>query len=161
MAHRPLDPRIVNVCFDANAFDRYDEDGKDVERLLALQTAGSINLVAPSGVRDEMQRPHTPTTVRDMAAPFIFSLPVEPNENERRLHYRVRAILRGNATSGKHDADARHVCEAAKYGGYFITHDRRLNDTKRAELAAVLPASLQIVTLSEFLRIYDRFEEAE
>jgi hypothetical protein len=47
---------------------------------------------------------------------------------------------------------------ASKYGGgYFVTNDRRMIN-KRQELAEVLPPSLNIVTLEEFLRTFDDFE---
>jgi len=155
---RPLDPRMVNVLFDANAFDRL-ADGNEVDRLLALQADGKINLIAPQGVRREVQHPNTPKAIRDVVSLQIFALPTELNSEERQELARIRAILQGNAASDKHAADAQHVFEAAKYGGgYFVTHDRRINHTKRQELEAVLPPSLWIVTLLEFLSIYDRYE---
>jgi hypothetical protein len=159
MTRRPLDPRKVNVLFDANAFDRGADGGAEVDRLLALRAAGKINLIAPGGVRQETQHPRTPASVREVVSWQTFSLPVGLNVNERQQLSRIRAILQGNATPGKHDDDAWRVFEAAKYGGgYFITHDRRINQTKRQELESVLPPSLWIVTLSAFLAIYDRYE---
>jgi hypothetical protein len=63
--------------------------------------------------------------------------------------------LTGNALSGKHDADASHVSEAAETGCvYFITHDKRILD-KRGELRVALPPTLTIVTLAEFFDIFD------
>lgn len=159
MTRRPLDPRKVNVLFDANAFDRGTDNSAEVDRLLALKAAGKVNLIAPGGVRQETQHPHTPPVVREIVSGQIFSLPVELNSAEQQQLARIRAILQGNAAPGKHAADARHVFEATKYGGgYFITHDRRINQTKRLELEAELPPSLWIVTLTEFLAIYDRYE---
>ena len=118
-----------------------------------------VILIAPGSVRREAQHPNTPDSVRTIISDQIFSLPVENNRDERQLFNRIRAILRGNAASGRHDNDARHVFEAAKYGGgYFITHDGRINQTKRQELETVLPPSLRIVTLTAFLAIYDRYE---
>jgi len=150
---RLLDRRKVNVVFDANAFDQQPDQ---VKRLLALKAANKIGLIAPGGVRKEIQHPNTPAVVREIVLEQIYSLPVEPNDAERRQFTRIHAILQGNAAPGKHAADARHVFEAAKYGGdYFITHDRRINQTKRRELQVVLPPSLRIVTLIEFLAIYD------
>jgi hypothetical protein len=93
--------------------------------------------------------------------PQIFSYRVGQIESERELYRRVRDILQGNAAPGKHDADAQHVAEAAKYGGYFITHDRRINHTKRQALQAILPPSFWIVTLAEFLEIFDSYEAGE
>jgi hypothetical protein len=145
MTRRPLDPRKCNVLFDANAFDR---DGgpsdADVDRLLELGRSQKVILIAPGSVRGEIQNPRTPGHVQAAALPQIFSYGVEPNDSERARYREVRDILRGNATDDRHDADARHVVEAAKYGGYFITHDRRINRTKRADLEQVLPRSLWI-----------------
>jgi len=47
--------------------------------------------------------------------------------------------------------------EAAKYGGYFVTHDRRIL-TRAARLGEVLPPSLTVVTLADFLTILDDWE---
>ena len=67
-------------------------------------------------------------------------------------------MLQGNARPDKHAADASHLSEAAETGcAYFITHDMRILD-KRDELRSVLPRSLEIVTLTEFFEVFDRFE---
>jgi predicted nucleic acid-binding protein len=69
----------------------------------------------------------------------------------------VLAILQGNARPGKHEPDASHISEAAETGcGYFITHDKRILD-RRGKLRAVLPPSLNIVSLEEFFQIFDRY----
>ena len=70
----------------------------------------------------------------------------------------IGAVLLGNAMPGKHVADAHHGFEAAKHTRFFITHDRRINKTKRRELEACLPSSPWIVTLAEFLDIYSTFD---
>jgi predicted nucleic acid-binding protein len=52
----------------------------------------------------------------------------------------------------------RRISEAAETGcAYFITHDNRILD-KRNELRSALPPSLEIVTLTEFFEVFDRFE---
>jgi hypothetical protein len=56
--------------------------------------------------------------------------------------------------TGSRDAD--HLFEAAKYGGYFITHDQRILK-KVGQLGHLLPPSLTVVTLAEFLDIFDDF----
>jgi len=157
MAHRPLDPRICNISIDANALDR---DGTDrdtlVDRLLALYEAGTINLILPKGVRVEIANPNTPAHVQD-AAPKIFTIGVGLNSDEQRRKRIIEAELQGNAKLGKHAADADHLFEAAKYGGFFITHDERI--LKRAgRLGEVLPPSLTVVTLADFLAIFDNWE---
>ncbi len=155
-SRRPLDPRKVNVLFDANAFD---QDKTEVERLLGMKAAGKITLIAPSGVLVEIQHRNTPARVQEIAGAQIFAVPLELDDSQQKLLTRIRTILQGNAKPGKHDADAHHVFEATKHGGgYFITHDVRINKTKRTDLEKVLPPSLWIVTLTEFLTIYDRFD---
>ena len=72
--------------------------------------------------------------------------------------HRLRVLLKGNGKSDQHNADAGHVFEAAKYGAYFTTHDGRLR-RKTKEIGEIVGPALQIVTLAEFLTIYDRFEE--
>ena len=157
MTHRPLDPRICNVSIDANALDR-DGGSRDalVDRLLALYEAGTINLILPKGVRLEMSNPNTPAHVQG-AAPRIFTIGVGLNADEQRRKRVIEAELQGKAKPGKHAADADHLFEAAKYTGYFITHDERI--LKRSGgLREVLPPSLTVVTLADFLAIFDDWE---
>ena len=71
----------------------------------------------------------------------------------------MQAILQGNAKPGRHAADASHLSEAAETGcAYFITHDKRILD-KRSDLDAELPHSLRIVTLAEFMEIFDHYDQ--
>jgi hypothetical protein len=157
-----LDPRLCNVSVDANALNRTGgEEDANVDRFLALCDEGKINMLVPSIVREEVQDSRTPAEVQDAILPAIFTLPVELNSTEQALLRRIEQTLQGNAMPGRHDADARHLFEAQKHGGYFITHDRRMNHTKRGALAAFLPAHLKIVTLAEFLQIYDQFVAAD
>ena len=153
-----LDPRICNIHLDANAVDR---DGSSrnglVDRLLRLRQTGKINFVVPGSVRTEVQHPRTPHDVKSAVLAEIFSLPVGRTAVEHDTLHKVRALLQGNAARGKHDDDALHLCEAAKYGGgYFITHDGRMLK-KRDELRPLLGPALCVVTLTEFLDIYDDF----
>jgi hypothetical protein len=53
-------------------------------------------------------------------------------------------------------ADADHLFEAVKYGGYFITHDRRIL-TRAGRLGEIVPPSLTVVTLVDFLAIFDDY----
>jgi hypothetical protein len=154
-----LDPRICNITLDANAVDR-DGGPRDVlvDRLLGLRQAGEINFVVPGSVRTEVQHPNTPHDVKNVVLRENFSLPVGRTAAEHDTLRKVRAVLQGNAALGRHDADAHHLCEASKYGGgYFITHDRRMLN-KRIELRPLLGPALCIVTLAEFLDLYDQFK---
>ncbi len=156
MARRPLDPRICPVTIDANALNR---DGSDrdrlVDRLLALSAAGTINLIVPKGVRQEILNPGTPAHVQEAALPKIFTIGVSLNSDEQRRKRIITQELRGNAKPGKHEADADHLFEAAKYCGYFITHDARIL-TRCGRLKEVVPPSVTVVTLEDFFAIFDQ-----
>lgn len=157
MTHQPLDPRSCNVAIDANALNR-DGSGHDalVDCLLKLSSARAINLIVPQDVRLEILDPRTPDHIQKVALPLIFTTPIGLIADEQEKLRLIEATLQGNARSGRHAADARHLFEAAKYCGYFITHDQRI--LKRAgNLRTVLPPSLSVVTLRRFLEIYDSF----
>lgn len=161
MTRRPLDPRITNVAIDSSALHR-DGSARDaiVERLLALRSAGRINLILPKGVRDEILDPRAPTDKKEAALPMIFSLPVELNSAEQIRHQIIEDELRGNAKPGKHAADADHLFEASKYSGYFLTEDGRIL-RKAGRLEQALPPSLTIATVAKFLEIFDEYEATD
>lgn len=154
----PLDPRICNVAIDGNALNR-DGSANDalVDRLLELADAGTINLIVPKGVRAEIEHPATPAHKQEAALPRIFTYQVGLNSDEERRRRLIMQELQGNAQPGKHSRDADHLFEAAKYGGYFITHDQRILK-KAGKLGSLLPPSLTVVTLAEFLAIFDDYE---
>ena len=89
----------------------------------------------------------------------IFTIPTGLNSQEQDFRRRLATALQGNAAPGKHAADAYHLAEAAKYGGYVITHDERVLK-KSGTLQDLLPPSLQVVTLKRFLEIFDEYEAA-
>jgi hypothetical protein len=158
MTRRPLDPRICPVAIDANALNRDGGEHDDlVDRLLGLSSAGTIRLLLPKRVREEILNARTPTHIQKAALPQIFTISVGLNSDEQRRHRIIVQELRGNAKPGKHEADADHLFEAAKYGGYFITHDDRIL-TRAGRLGDVLPPSLTVVTLKDFLAIFDDYE---
>jgi hypothetical protein len=157
-SRRPLDPKISNIALDTNALDR-DGTQRDklVDRFRALADDGTLTVVLGGGVRTEAQHPRTPAQVKDALLPQIFNLRPGLISSQRADRARVLAILQGNARPGKHAADASHISEAAETGcGYFITHDKRILD-KRGDLHAILPPSLNIVSLEEFFGIFDRY----
>lgn len=154
-----LDPRDCNIGHDANALDR-DGTERDalVDRFRLHAVAGTLTIVIPGGVRQEVLHPHTPADVWEAVLPRVFNLRPEPATPQRQARRRVAAVLRGNAQPSAHAADASHLSEAAETGcGYFITHDKRIL-RKRAKLRPVLPPTLSIVTLAEFFDVLDRFE---
>jgi len=158
MTERPLNPKKCPVAIDANALDRHDDvRARMVDRLLTLKGAGTINLIVPKGVRIEIQNPNTPSNVQEAALPQIFTMAVGLNSDEQRRKRIIEAELQGNAQPGKHTADADHLFEAGKYGGYFITYDQRIHE-KAARLGNVLSPSLNVVTLERFFEIFDDYE---
>lgn len=161
-SHRPLDPRIVNISIDGNVLNPGMGPGHDARRarLLKLSKDGELSLVIAGGIRDEVLNPKTPAEKQAVIMPKIFNLRPGRNSAQEAARRTVTTILQGNAKPGAHAADASHLSEAAETGcGYFITLDDRILK-KRDDLAAVLPPSLQIVTLEEFFAIYDGYLEA-
>jgi hypothetical protein len=58
---------------------------------------------------------------------FLYSMEVTLTAPELATHEKLQILIQGNAKSGRHERDAFHLVESAKYGGrYFITKDRRL-----------------------------------
>jgi hypothetical protein len=155
-----IDARICNVLVDANAYDHSDDAQRRlVERFRDLADKGLISTpIAPRGVLEETQHANTPRAIRGAMEGGLFSRQVGLNRDELARIQRLRVVLKGNGKSDQHNADAGHVFEAAKYGAYFITHDGRLKRKVR-QIAEIVGPTLQIVTLAEFLTIYDRFEE--
>jgi len=156
---RPLDPRRANISIDGNVLNRGggDESDRQIDRLLSLSAQRAINFVIAGGVRDEVLHPATPIEKKAVVIPQIYNLRPGRNSQQEGERRAVAAILQGNAKPETHAADASHLSEAAETGcAYFVTEDARIL-RKRAELAGVLPPSLQIVTLEEFLEVYDGY----
>jgi hypothetical protein len=132
-----------------------------VDRFEKLSGDGVLHVVLGGGVREEVQHPKSPEEKKAALLPQIFNLRpgrTTAQETERR---RVAEILQGNAQLRKHAADASHLSEAAETGcSYFITHDGRIL-RKRRGLRSVLPPNMWIVTLQEFLEIFDDFIEGQ
>jgi hypothetical protein len=157
-----LHPRICGIALDAMALDR-DGSSRDafVDRLLALEEAGDICFLEPGTVYQQTQHPKTPADVQEVMRTQIFTLPtgLTPAEQDRRR--RVLAVMRGNSLTDQHDADAAILFEAGKYGcGYLITEDKQILRNQMT-LEEILGPPLCIVTLTEFMAIYDKFVEEE
>ena len=132
-----------------------------VDRLLALKEAGDIRFLEPGTVYRQTQHPKTPADVREVMGAQIYTLPTGLNSDEQDRRRRVLAVMRGNSVTGRHDADAAILFEAGKHGcGYLITEDHRMLRNKM-KLEEILGPPLCIVTLAEFLPIYDKFVEEE
>jgi hypothetical protein len=153
-----IDPHYCNNFIDAHVLDRTGTpEDEVVEQILSLAMDGTFTLLLPYSVKAEIEHPNTPTEVRRRATELIFTEPVTLTAPELETHRKARELLRGNAKPGKHDRDAFHVVESAKYGGgYFITNDQRILK-KQSELTALI--GIVIVTPTEFLDLYRQYEE--
>ena len=157
-----LHPRLCGVALDSMVLDR-DGSPRDalVDRLLSLEGEGAIRFLQPGTAYSQTQHPSTPAKVRDVMSGQIFTLPTGLTQGEQDRRRQVLELMRGNSTTGRHDDDAAILFEAGKHAcGYFITEDKRIL-RNRAKLQEVLGPPLCIVTLEEFLPIYDAFVEEE
>jgi hypothetical protein len=148
-----MDPRYGNNFLDCNALDRTDpvEDEAMDELLRLHEDPGTFTLLLPYSVKAEIEHPSTPIEKRRLAQNFVFSMEVELTEPELALHQKIRALIQGNAKPGRHDKDAFHLVESAKYGRHFITKDMRLLK-KATEIWRML--QLRVLTPSDFLASY-------
>jgi predicted nucleic acid-binding protein len=153
-----LDPRVSNIGLDSGSLDSHGPvRSLLVNRFCELVRDGTFKVVIARGVRDEISHPNTPNKVKGLFFPRIYNRCPELIASQREQRLMVKEILRGNARSGTHDADASHLSEAAEIGcSYFVTYDNRVLD-KRGELRSAIPPTLTIVTLEEFFEIYDAY----
>jgi hypothetical protein len=151
---------ICNIASNANAFDKVGGPHDAlIDRFEALSMDGSLTLVVPGGVRDEVEHPNTPPWIKSIVADKIFNLRPGLNQSRRASRLRVEEILRGNAKPGHHAADASHVSEAAEIAcPYFIIQDKRIL-AKREELRRVLGAVPAIMALEELFEILGQFPQ--
>ena len=146
-----LDPRRVNNFIDTCAFDpKYSPEHEAAQRIRALGHEGIVQLILAHSNQKEVDHPNTPEDVKREASCMIYTIEtgLVPDEISRKA--KIHEILTGNGKPEKFAADAAHVFEAGKYGGYFITTDRRILD-KRADLHQVCTAN--ILTPTEWLKI--------
>lgn len=150
----PPDPRYIPSTIDSCALSPPDpgEEAATVE-ILAILSAGNISILLPHTVQAEISHPATPAKIKARAAEFVYTIetPLTPPE-EKRLG-EITAILQGNATPGRHDADAKHVFVATKYGTYFVTVDGRI--LKRRDALQRVSGAI-ILTPSQWLHTYRR-----
>lgn len=148
-----LNPRFGNNFLDCNALDRTDpvEDAAVDEILRLHEDPDNFTLLLPHSVKAEIEHPNTPAEKKRLAQNFIFSMPVNLTGPELTRLQNVRALIQGNANPGRHDKDAFHLVESAKYGRHFITKDARLLK-KAPEIWEAL--HLRVVKPSAFLAAY-------
>lgn len=135
----PPDPRYHQVFLDAHILDdSVDEEVSQAIQMITGPMRQCVSMLLPYSVKAEIENPNTPAVVKRRAADFIYTMEVSLTSAEMKTHAAVRAIMRGNALSGQHNSDAFHLVEACKYGGYFVTLDKRILK-KRGEVRAILP----------------------
>jgi predicted nucleic acid-binding protein len=153
---RFINPLLVNSLIDANIVDQIAAGTwEPIRRILELQGANKIQLIIPNSVLTELLRPTTPAGVRAAAQDLIFTKPVGLTAGERKERDRLLQLARGNAELKNIAGDLLHVAEAAKYGGYFITLDKRLLN-RAAVISNVI--GIEVVTPERFL---ERVDEAQ
>ncbi len=147
-----LDPRRANNFLDSCAFDpKYAPEDDAAQQIRTLWKDEHINLVLAHSNQKEIDHPNTPADVKREAASMLYTIETSLNLDEVARRKNIHAILTGNGKPEKYAADAAHVFEAGKYGGYFITTDQRILG-KREELRHVTPAT--IFTPSEWLMVF-------
>lgn len=134
MSRAFFNPRISNNFLDTCAFDPKAEPEASCSRaIFQLYDEGKIRLVLSHTNQKEMEHPNTPAEVKCEAAKMIFTIPVQLTQPEIQRLSNISTLLTGNATPSAHWADATHINESIKYGGCFITTDKRILSNK-AEL---------------------------
>lgn len=128
MAHRQRHPNYTHTFIDSCAFDPHDkEEEKCSRRLLARYNNGELVLQIAHSVQKEINHPNTPSDVKALAQPLIYTIESELTPELHRSRNEIRALVQGNAQKGTHESDADHIFELYKYGGgYFVTTDNRL-----------------------------------
>ncbi|HEU0007890.1 MAG TPA: hypothetical protein VFS12_18025 [Terriglobia bacterium] len=112
---------------------------------------GQVHLILAHSNQKEIEHPNTPPEVKEEAAGMIYTIETSLTTNEEARKSKIHVVLTGNGNPEKHAADATHVFDAGKYGGYFITTDQRIL-SKRKELSGLSPAC--VLLPSEWLKVF-------
>ena len=150
---RYIDPRRVNNFLDTCAFDpKYSPEDVAAQHIRALHHSGEMQLILAHSNQKEVDHPNTPGDVKREAAGMIFTLPVTLTKPEIDRKARIHAVLTGNGKPENYVVDAKHIFEAGKYGGYFITTDAHIL-RKHDDLRSICAAT--IVRPSEWLELLE------
>ena len=152
-----LDPRLASNFLDSCAFDpKYTPEHEAAQEIRALGKEGTIRLLLTHSNQKEVDHPNTPIDVKREATGMIFTIKTALTSGEQSHKARIHAVLTGNGKPEKYVADASHVFEAGKYGGYFITTDQRIL-TKREALRPLSAAT--ILTPSEWIKVFHEADD--
>jgi hypothetical protein len=133
MPYRALSPLIVNNFIDSCAFDpKYEPEASASAEIFKLSESGAFGLEIAHSTQKEIEHPNTPHWIKEQAGGLIYSVNVQLTPNEKKLLSDIELILAGNGKIENIKQDAWHVFEAAKYGHYFITTDKRILDRAAA-----------------------------
>ncbi len=129
-----FNPKRSNNFLDTCAFDpKVEPEASCARRIRELSNEGKILLILSHTNQKEIDHPNTPSDVKLEAQAMIYSLSVQITVEEVKKQRKIHEILTGKASAGAHYADAAHIAESTKYGGSFITTDKRIL-SKRDEL---------------------------
>ena len=127
MAYRALSPLIVNNFIDSCAFDpKYEPEASAAFEIFKLSEGGDFQLQIAHSTQKEIEHPNTPDWVKKQAGGLIYTINVQLTPNQKKLLSDIEVILAGNGKIENIKQDAWHVFEAANYGHYFITTDKRI-----------------------------------
>jgi predicted nucleic acid-binding protein len=147
---RFVNPLFVNNFIDANIMDDIaDSEDDAVNRIVGMTRNDAVQILLSYSVQDELNHPNTPAHVRRAASEFDYSKAVQLTPMELANIEKLVEHAKGNADLKNIRRDLFHVSEAGKYGGYFITRDKRL--LARADKIANF-LGVEVVTPSTFLQ---------
>lgn len=154
-----VSPLLVNNFIDSCAFDpKYEPETSASNEIFEFSEEQHFGMLIAHSTQKEIDHPNTPAWVKKQATGLIYSMNVQLTPNERKLLGDVELILAGNGKIENITQDARNVFEAQKYGGYFVTTDKRILSRagqlkKRCGVSILLP--------SEFLALVKQYATGE
>ena len=152
------DPRRKNTFLDTCAFDpKYHPEDEAAQQIRILRRKTAVSILLAHSNQKEIEHPNTPADVKAEAADMNYTIETSLTPDEVARRAKIHMILTGDGDPKKYAADAQHIFEAGKYGGYFVTTDRRILNRK-SELQAASGAL--VLTPSEWLRIFHETADA-
>jgi hypothetical protein len=126
MASKQLDPGIVNIFLDACAFDpKYFPEDQAALNLFQRFEKGDLLLQIAHSTQKEIEHPNTPSWVKQQSSGLIYTIETSLTDAERRVQELILTILAGNGKRDNVLQDSKHVFEAAKYGSYLNSEEKR------------------------------------
>ncbi len=152
-------PFRINTFIDSCAFDpKYEPEDRASLEIFRLREEDTLDVQIAHSTQKEIDHPNTPAWVKREAQNQVFTIQVDLTPGEVDRLRRIETILAGNGKVENIREDAKHVFEAQKYGGYFITTDSRI--LKRAEELFRL-CQIRILKPSEFVSVVEQFLNRE